>query len=39
MMVVTEDEVLRGSKGAFSDQSAKLRMSYIYNTTQAEDIN
>lgn len=39
MMVVTEDEVSRGSKGAFSDQPAKLRMSYIYNTTQAEDIN
>ena len=39
MMDVVKDEVARDSEEAFSDQPVKLRMSYIYNTTQAKDIN
>ena len=36
MMDVSKGEVARDSEGAFSDRLAKLRMSYIYTTTQAQ---
>lgn len=35
-MAVARGEVARDSVGAFSDRPAKLRMSYIYKTTQAQ---
>lgn len=39
MTYVTKDEVARDSEVELRDKSSKLRMSYIYNTTQAKDIN